>query len=135
MHFHHKHDVAGCTDEHHDWPDYITALLATIDRRDLQLMTAIQDQIDSLAAQLTAAIGEVASELDGLRSRTADPDADFSELQAAVAAVNALVGAPAPQPAPAPVVEPSPVEPATEPIPAAVVDSPAQPNAAQVPSA
>lgn len=119
MHFHHRHDLAGCTDTHDDWPPYAVAILATIDRRDLQLMTALQDQIDALATSFATALGDISAELDTLKAQS-EPSADLSGLQAALAQAQALVPA---APEPAPVVDPAPV------------DVPADPSSSDVPAA
>lgn len=120
LHFHHAHDIAGCTDGHHDWPDWAVALLTTLDRRELQLMTALQDQIDAatqqyatIAADFTALVPQLQDALDA--ANNAEPTADLSglsdaasQLQSALSAIQALV--PAPVVDPQPVVDPAPAD-------------------------
>lgn len=136
MHFH-RHDVDACVDSHDDWPDWALTILATLDRRELQLMSQIQDSIDALAAQLSAAADSAEAKLADVEAQlaaaqSAEPAVDLSALQAAVAKVAALVPAPAPvdapveQPAdPAPAAD-TPVDPA--PADTQPVDSPAVVN-------
>lgn len=101
MHFHHKHDIDGCTTDHAgDWPDWAVALLATLDRMELIRMTAEQDAIAALAARIDAAEARIAAKL----TAPAPEPVDLSPLAAVADKLDALVPA---DPAPA---EPAPVD-------------------------
>lgn len=105
MHFHHKHDIPGCTDDHGDWPDWATTILATLDRQGYMIMSANQDQLDAIATQLATLAADFAA---AQAAAPAEEPLDFTGVQAAVAQLQALAPA---DPAPAPVVEPAPADP------------------------
>lgn len=122
VHFHHRHDAAGC-DNDHGWPDWLLTILATLDRQETH-MSALQDQIDTLSQQFATALAGIAAELDALKAApAAEPTADLSGLESALAQAQALVPAPAPaaaepapvDAAPAPAVDAQPAEPAPAP--------------------
>lgn len=116
MHFHHRHDIPGCTSDHPDWPDWATTILATLDRMELQIMTANQDAIDALNDRIAAAEARIAAKL----GEPAPAEAlDLSGLSATADKLDALVPVPAPSPEPAPVADPAPADaPAAADVPA-----------------
>lgn len=131
MHFHHKHDIAGCTDHHGDWPDWATTILATLDRQGYMIMSANQDQLDAIAGQLATLAADFAAAKD---AAPAEEPLDFTGVQAAVAQLQALAPA-------APVDDPGTgvvAEPVEAPTDGTVTDVPAPdqpaPDAPQVPS-
>lgn len=97
MHWHHKHDIPGCTEHHEEWPDWATTILATFDRMELTLMATVQESVDAATAAITTLVGEV----EALKGQIS-PAADTTALDAAVAAAQAILPAPTPAPAPSP---------------------------------
>jgi uncharacterized membrane protein len=125
VHFHHKHDVPGCTDDHSgEWPLWAVAILATFDRMGYMIMSANSDALAALGQQLAAVQADVASLA---AAQPAEEALDFAPVQAQVADIASKLQALLP-PAPAPVVEPAP---APVPAPAAPADQPQVPADAQ----
>lgn len=115
FHFHHEQDVAGCVDPHPEWPDWVGALITTLNRMEFRLMATVQDSINEAAV----VIHELVAAVSDLKAQ-AGPAVDTSALDAAVAKANAVLS-PAP-PAPADV----PAQPAEVPVPTTDGTAPVQ---------
>lgn len=125
MHFHHKHDIDGCTDTHDEWTDADRTILATLDRLGYILMSAQSDALTAIGEQLAAIEAGVAVLKDAKANAPAPEALDFGPVQAQVSSiladVQSLLPLPVlpelPAPADAPVVLDAPA-PAADPAPA-----------------
>jgi cell division septation protein DedD len=131
VHFHHEHDDP-CEDGH-DWPDYVHALLATINRG-VTAMTEVQNEINDAVQSIGDSLTAIETEVSNLEAQIAAGNTpDLSGLKALVSRaqgdVPAPVPAPADQPAPAPADGSAAADqPAPADVPAPDPNAPVQPS-------
>lgn len=131
MHFHHAHDADPC-ERDHGWPDYVHAIIATINRG-VATVSADQDKIVELAQGMNDVLSAIEAEVANLKAQPQAEALDFSPLEAALSRGQADVPAPAPAPAAEPTPTPAPVDPSV-PAPADVPAPAVQPADPNLPS-